>query len=133
MSVRDDPARMKNLQTRPDGWPLCPTCGEDELYSLAIQPTPETIVGCYRCGRWPAHDQPRLHQGGLPRDRPASDWEARGMREATTRSCHRRLRLHRWTWELREHHTGWCGLVCTRCGKRTGPIVPRIPTGRPER
>lgn len=35
---------------RPDGWPLCPLCGEDELYSLAEPATIATIVGCYACG-----------------------------------------------------------------------------------
>lgn len=40
---------------RPDGWPLCPQCGEDELYSLANPATVETIVGCYRCS-WPRSD-----------------------------------------------------------------------------
>lgn len=34
---------------RADGWPYCPRCGEDELYSLANPATVETIVGCYRC------------------------------------------------------------------------------------
>lgn len=36
---------------RDDGWPLCPRCGEDELYSLATYASIETIAGCYRCGR----------------------------------------------------------------------------------
>lgn len=36
---------------REDGWPLCPICGEDELYSLAMPATIETISGCYSC-RW---------------------------------------------------------------------------------
>jgi hypothetical protein len=35
---------------RPDGWPLCPICKCDELYSLDLPATIETIVGCYRCG-----------------------------------------------------------------------------------
>ena len=34
---------------RSDGWPLCPSCGEDELYSLEIPATAETICGCYNC------------------------------------------------------------------------------------
>lgn len=38
---------------RPDGWPYCPRCDEDELYSLATPATVETICGCYRCGPWP--------------------------------------------------------------------------------
>lgn len=33
-----------------DGWPLCPWCGEDELYSMAVPATPDRIAGCYRCG-----------------------------------------------------------------------------------
>jgi hypothetical protein len=43
-------ARLEDLKRRPDGWPLCPSCGDDELYSLALPPTPETIRACYRCG-----------------------------------------------------------------------------------
>jgi hypothetical protein len=35
---------------REDGWPLCPQCGEDELYSLADPPSVGTFAGCYRCG-----------------------------------------------------------------------------------
>jgi hypothetical protein len=35
---------------RADGWPLCPGCGDDELYSQAVPATIETICGCYRCG-----------------------------------------------------------------------------------
>jgi hypothetical protein len=47
---------------RRDGWPLCPSCGEDELYSLAWDsdgPKPslkefiDTIRGCYRCAWYP--------------------------------------------------------------------------------
>lgn len=48
---------------RPDGWPLCPECGEDEVYSHALLgveaweakklPTLDEIAGerfqCYRC------------------------------------------------------------------------------------
>lgn len=45
---------------RPDGWPFCPSCDEDELYSLADSPTVETICGCYRCGPWPIVDPFRL-------------------------------------------------------------------------
>lgn len=37
------------LEYRRDGWPICPACGEDELYSLAVPATVETICGCYRC------------------------------------------------------------------------------------
>lgn len=36
-------------ESRPDGWPLCPVCGEDELWSGALAATPATIEGCYRC------------------------------------------------------------------------------------
>lgn len=44
---------------RPDGWPLCPRCGEDELYSLFLcadidkKPTQEELIAdglrCYSC------------------------------------------------------------------------------------
>ena len=43
---------------RADGWPLCPRCEEDELYSLDVPPTIPTIVGCYRCGWRPGTDSP---------------------------------------------------------------------------
>jgi hypothetical protein len=43
---------------RADGWPYCPHCGEDELYSLAIPATVATICGCYRCGPWPIAQPP---------------------------------------------------------------------------
>ena len=44
---------------RSDGWPLCPSCGEDELYSLDEPATIESIVGCYLCG-WRRPDVARL-------------------------------------------------------------------------
>ena len=34
-----------------NGWPLCPQCGEDELYSLSTPADPGKIDGCYRCGK----------------------------------------------------------------------------------
>lgn len=47
------------FQRRSDGWPLCPCCGEDELFST-YEPTLDgdhTLVdyllpelSCYRCG-----------------------------------------------------------------------------------
>lgn len=48
-------------ETRPDGWPLCPECGEDELACLST-PTPPDLewtmakyleheLFCYRCGK----------------------------------------------------------------------------------
>jgi hypothetical protein len=40
----------KPIAFRADGWPLCPICGEDELYSLSIPANREEIHGCYRCG-----------------------------------------------------------------------------------
>jgi hypothetical protein len=45
---------MNYSRLRNDGWPYCPYCGEDELYSLAIPATIETIASCYRCGWTPA-------------------------------------------------------------------------------
>ncbi len=56
---------------REDGWPLCPQCGEDELYSLVMLnwtgegPHPsiqECIAGgmrCYYCG-WQSKEAPHV-------------------------------------------------------------------------
>lgn len=40
------------LKKRPDGWPLCPVCGEDELGDLehALADANGRLF-CYRCGR----------------------------------------------------------------------------------
>jgi predicted RNA-binding Zn-ribbon protein involved in translation (DUF1610 family) len=38
---------------RADGWPYCPQCDEDELWSNGMPACVETIVGCYSCG-WQA-------------------------------------------------------------------------------
>lgn len=38
---------------REDGWPLCPDCEADELYSLADPPSIATIRGCYACAWMP--------------------------------------------------------------------------------
>lgn len=38
------------VQFREDGWPLCPGCDEDELWSPATPATIETISSCLRCG-----------------------------------------------------------------------------------
>lgn len=37
-------------ERRADGWPMCPRCDSDELYSLSAPPTEATILGCYFCG-----------------------------------------------------------------------------------
>lgn len=57
--------RSQFHEHRPDGWPLCPSCGEDELYSRFLPDLPmldagpedallkaylESGVKCYRCG-----------------------------------------------------------------------------------
>lgn len=39
------------LTHRPDGWPLCPQCGEDELMSIKLHPTPMDHMLCLYC-RW---------------------------------------------------------------------------------
>lgn len=38
---------------RADGWPYCPQCENDELYSLADPPSANAIYGCYACGWMP--------------------------------------------------------------------------------
>lgn len=47
-----EPEEVPRQEYRADGWPYCPICGEDELYSLRTPATKETICGCYRCGSW---------------------------------------------------------------------------------
>ncbi len=58
-------------ETRADGWPLCPHCGKDELWSPLI-PNPidskppvsayiEAGLRCYRCG-WASDDQVKQSQ-----------------------------------------------------------------------
>lgn len=40
-------------RTRPDGWPICPSCGFDELLAATDSRSPpavEEINHCYRCG-----------------------------------------------------------------------------------
>ena len=37
---------------RPDGWPLCPKCGKDKLYSVERIPQrslPSDRLACYEC------------------------------------------------------------------------------------
>lgn len=46
-----------DYKTRADGWPLCPSCGEDELWSPLVwedvRPSVEAFIAagltCYRC------------------------------------------------------------------------------------
>lgn len=45
------PLRRRLTSSRPDGWPLCPVCGEDELGDVAhLEADPENELFCYRCG-----------------------------------------------------------------------------------
>jgi len=58
---------LSTYETRKDGWPLCPQCGEDELYSLLhwdglterppMQAWIDAGLRCYKCG-W--DDQPSI-------------------------------------------------------------------------
>ena len=47
-----DPAYVRR---RDDGWPLCPGCDEDELWSNSVPATEETIVSCLRCNWRPGY------------------------------------------------------------------------------
>ena len=42
---------------RKDGWPLCPGCNEDELWSNSEPATTDTIVSCLRCEWKPGYDE----------------------------------------------------------------------------
>jgi hypothetical protein len=57
-----DVAERKDVRRRADGWPLCPGCGEDELWSSFTPPNADPIpdaerlrlylggaIACYRC------------------------------------------------------------------------------------
>lgn len=53
-SVEQQISELESLQGpyrefRKDGWPLCPNCGEDELWSAEMKPTVETITSCLKC------------------------------------------------------------------------------------
>ena len=39
---------------RADGWPLCPRCGEDELFSMQFPAKASDPLACYRCD-WAGH------------------------------------------------------------------------------
>lgn len=54
--VIDDVAQPLYNARRADGWPLCPQCGADELWSPAIPQTEATIVHCEACGWRPPVD-----------------------------------------------------------------------------
>lgn len=43
------PMPKEFVESRPDGWPLCPGCGEDELWSAETYPSRLRIAGCYAC------------------------------------------------------------------------------------
>lgn len=47
--------RPAYIRRRDDGWPFCPGCDEDELWSSAIPATEETIVSCLRCDWKPGY------------------------------------------------------------------------------
>jgi hypothetical protein len=47
---RSNPALAQQPpQYRDDGWPLCPCCGEDELWSAQRPVRPTDELQCYRC------------------------------------------------------------------------------------
>jgi hypothetical protein len=41
---------LLSLEYRVDGWPLCPRCGEDELWSGKIPASAVDELSCYLCG-----------------------------------------------------------------------------------
>jgi hypothetical protein len=52
---------------RADGWPYCPQCDEDELWSNATPATEDSIVGCYR-GRGVSSTRSRSRTGHRAQD-----------------------------------------------------------------
>lgn len=45
--------KRNGIEVRSDGWPLCPTCGEDELADIlnTYARADAAELFCYRCGR----------------------------------------------------------------------------------
>ena len=43
------------VRFKDDGWPLCPGCGADELWSSGVPATVDTIVSCLGCGWKPGY------------------------------------------------------------------------------
>jgi hypothetical protein len=41
---------LERFEYRRDGWPLCPNCGDDELWSRALDPRATDPLRCYVCG-----------------------------------------------------------------------------------
>lgn len=58
-SLAEARARRQYKRFRDDGWPYCPQCDEDELWSSALYASIHTIVGCYRCDFRPEPAGPR--------------------------------------------------------------------------
>jgi hypothetical protein len=50
------------LRFKDDGWPLCPGCGDDELWSPAVPATVDTIASCLNCNWRPG--SPVAPEGG---------------------------------------------------------------------
>lgn len=38
------------IEQRDDGWPICPFCDNDELWSDMMPAQADAIAGCYVCG-----------------------------------------------------------------------------------
>lgn len=54
-------------------WPLCPRCGENELFSSVTPPDPAKIRGCYACGWKPGANDPGKLESSRPVARPAAE------------------------------------------------------------
>jgi hypothetical protein len=54
--VIDEVAQPLYNARRPDGWPLCPQCGTDNLWSPGVPATEASIVHCEACGWRPPVD-----------------------------------------------------------------------------
>jgi hypothetical protein len=53
------------MDYRADGWPLCPRCGEDELWSAEIPARPYGMLRCYRCQHTVIVPTPTIPEGSL--------------------------------------------------------------------
>jgi hypothetical protein len=94
------------MALRPDGWPLCPLCGDDEIGALDW-PTTWRNLFCYRCA-W----RGSMHLRVLPVPAGATieqAWEAARHEVVMLRAP-------------REHELSWATIVVTGNGTLVGVI-----------
>lgn len=102
------------LRWREDGWPICPLCDDDELWSGEItKPTPETVCACYRCGELTLANARRPTEGGA-RAAPATQ-ERKGAMAPIAMNTLTGLGI--WIWELGKCEGGSVAAIVAKAKK----------------